>query len=148
MTIVLASIADKGNAVIMAADRMLSMPELTYQFEHDSMKIRKIGNYLVGYAGTTTFADDILSHDYGQPSTIREFIEALSAFYIKYGNRIAERVLLESLGLDLQTFNSNPQLYPDSVRERIYQQMSEEKLNVDFIVCGYDKDQPRIYKDL
>jgi 20S proteasome alpha/beta subunit len=145
MTIVLASIADKGNAIIMASDRMLSMPELTYQFEHYSMKIRRIGNYLVGYAGTTTFADDILSHDYGQINTIKEFTKQLSEFYIKYGNRIAERVLLESLGIDLQTFNSNPQNFPDSIRERVYQQLGEEKLNVDFIVCGFDKDQPKIY---
>ncbi|MDO8567609.1 MAG: hypothetical protein Q7R57_02710, partial [Dehalococcoidales bacterium] len=145
MTVVLASIAEKGNAIIMASDRMLSMPELTYQFEHDSGKIRKIGQYLVGYAGTTTFADDILSHEYGNLGTIKEFAEALSGFYIKYGNRIAERVLLESLGIDLQTFNANSQNYPDSVRERVYQELGQEKLNVDFIVCGFDSDQPKIY---
>ena len=145
MTIVLASIADDGNAIIMASDRMLSMPELTYQFEHDSPKIRNVGKYLVGYAGTTTFADDILSHDYGTQNTIRAFVEALSTFYIKYGNRIASRVLLESLGLDLETFNANPQNYPAPMQEMIYNKLGEEKLNVNFIVCGYDQDQPKIY---
>ncbi len=104
MTIVLASIAEKGNAIIMAADRMLAMPELTYQFEHDSPKIRKIANYLVGYAGPTTFADDILSHDFKQLDSMKKFIEELSGFRIKYRHRIAERFLLESIGTNLKVF--------------------------------------------
>ena len=42
MTIVLASIADKSNAVVMVADRMLSLPSMTYQFEHDSPKLGEL----------------------------------------------------------------------------------------------------------
>ncbi len=146
MTVVLASIAERGNAIIMASDRMLVMPELTYQFEHDSLKLREIRGYIVGYAGTSTFADDILSHDLSdQPKSMKEFIKELADFYIKYGNRIAERVLLESLGLTLETFNANSQNYPESVRERVYQQLTQEKLNVEFIVCGYDNNQAKIY---
>ncbi|MBI2918791.1 MAG: hypothetical protein HYY01_12480 [Chloroflexi bacterium] len=146
MTIVLASIADKGNALIMASDRMLARAHLTYQFEHDSPNIRSLGSYLVGYAGATTFADDIMSHKYHlDGKTMQEFIEEFSAFYVKYGNRIASRVLLESLGLDLATFNKNPGMYPPPVQQRVYDRLGSAKLNVEFIVCGFDENQPKIY---
>lgn len=145
MTIVLASIAEKGNAIIMASDRMLARAQLTYQFEHDNPKIRKVGSYLVGYAGTTTFADDILSHNYTAVSPMHDFIEEFSAFYVKYGNRIVSRVLLESLGLDLKTFNENPMKYPPTLQQRVYDRMGAAKLNVSFIVCGYDQEQPKIF---
>ncbi len=66
MTVVLAAIAVKGDAIVMACDRMLARAQLTYQFEHDNTKVKKIDKYLVGYAGTTAFADDIASHQYSQ----------------------------------------------------------------------------------
>jgi hypothetical protein len=145
VTIVLASIAENGKAMIMASDRMLGRADLTYQFEHDSVKIRSVGKHLVGYSGTTTFADDILSHDYDTSKSERDFVEGLSAFYIKYGTTIATRVLLEPLGIDLATFNANPQLYPPFIQERIYERLGTSKLNVEFIICGYDKDEPKMY---
>jgi hypothetical protein len=129
MTIVLASIAEKGNAIVMVAERMLSMPEMTYQFEHDTPKIRKIANYLVGYAGPTTFADDILSHGFKNTDKIKEFIEELSGFRVTYRNRIAERFLLESIGTNLTTFLENPQYYPESLRESIFEQLQEDLSN-------------------
>jgi hypothetical protein len=146
MTIVLASIADKGNAIIMASDRMLARAQLTYQFEHDSPKVRQINNYLIGYAGPTTFADDIMAHRYEHLSSIHDFIEEFSAFYVKYRNRIASRVLLESVGLDLQTFNSNPSKFPVPLQQRIYDKLGSSKLNVSFIICGFDGGQPKIYE--
>lgn len=146
MTIVLASIADAGDSIVMTSDRMLASAELSYQFEHDSVKIRSIGRYLVGYAGATALADDILSHEYQARESMHEFIKDLSKFYIDYGNGIITRVLLESIGIDLQTFNANPQSFPGSVQEKVYAKLAEEdKLPVQFIVCGYDKDKPRIY---
>lgn len=145
MTIVLASIADKGNAIIMASDRMLARAQLTYQFEHDSPKIRQIGDYLIGYAGAATFADDIVTHKYANLTPIHNFIEEFSAFYVKYGNRIVSRILLESLGLDLKTFNAHPTNYPPALQQRIYDKMGKAKLGVQFIVCGFDQDKPKIY---
>lgn len=146
MTIVLASIAEKGNAIIMASDRMLARGQLSYQFEHDSPKIRVLKNYLIGYAGTTSFGDDIISHEYSKTDvSVKEFIDEFSEFYVKYGNKIVSRVLLESIGLTLETFNSNPSIYPISLQQKVYDGMGKAKLNVQFIICGYDKEQPRIY---
>lgn len=147
MTIVLASIAEKGNAIIMASDRMLARAQLTYQFEHDSPKIRIIDDYLIGYAGTTTFADDIVSHEYHDLKPIKNFVEEFSKFYIKYGNRIVSRILLESVGLDLETFNLNPTRFPAPLQQKVYEKMGAAKLNVSFIICGYDEAlaQPKIF---
>ncbi len=147
MTIVLASIADKGNAIVMASDRMLARGQLSYQFEHDSPKIRVIGSYLLGYAGTTSYGDDIISHEYKntQKGTVRDFIDEFSAFYIKYGNKIVSRVLLESVGLTLETFNKNPTAYPVPLQQKVYDGLGKAKLNVSIIVCGYDNEQPKLY---
>jgi len=146
MTVVLASIAQNGNAIIMASDRMLARASLTYQFEHDSPKIRQVNDYLIGYAGTTTFADDIVSHKYPTFKTMKEFIEEFSAFYIKYGNRLSSRVLLESVGLDLKTFNENPQKYPPFLQQKVYEKLGNAKLGVSFIICGFEQDQPQMYQ--
>lgn len=146
MTIVLASIADKGSAIIMASDRMLARGQLSYQFEHDSPKIRVIGNYLIGYAGTTSYGDDIISHPYkNTKGGVREFIDEFSEFYVKYGNKIVSRVLLESVGLTLEAFNKNPTMYPAPLQQKVYDGMGKPKLNVSFIVCGYDGEQPKMY---
>jgi hypothetical protein len=145
MTVVLAAIAGNGDAIIMASDRMLARASLTYQFEHDSPKIRQVNDYLIGYAGTTTFADDIVSHKYPKIKNTKEFVEEFSSFYIKYGNRLGSRVLLESVGLDLKTFNENPQKYPQFLQQKVYEKLGNAKLGVSFIICGYDEDQPQIY---
>jgi 20S proteasome alpha/beta subunit len=55
------------------------------------------------------------------------------------------RILLESLGLDLATFNQNPLKFPPALQQKVYDKMGNAKLNVSFIVCGYDQDQPKIY---
>ena len=40
------------------------------------------------------FADDIISYDYDITKSIREFVEDVSEFYIKYRLGIANRILL------------------------------------------------------
>ena len=99
----------------------------------------------MGYAGTTTFADDILSHDFKKLASMKSFIEELANFRIKYRKRIAERFLLESIGTNLKEFSQNQQNYPDSFKENIYEQLSEDKLGVDFLVAGFEKGFPKIY---
>ena len=146
MTIVLASIANNGNALIMASDRMLARAGLTYQFEHDRPKIRILSHYLIGYAGTTSYGDDIISHEYKKiGASTKEFIEEFSAYYVKYGNRIFSRVLLESVGLTLEVFNKSPNIFPLPLQQKVYDGMGKAKLNVQLIVCGYDGDDPKIY---
>ncbi|MBM3133503.1 MAG: hypothetical protein FJZ95_10820 [Chloroflexi bacterium] len=146
MTVVLASIAAGGDAIIMASDKMLTQQDLTYQYEHDGTKIRALGPYLVGYAGTTVFADDIICRGYDTEKPIREFIKALSGYYIEYQLGLANKIVLKSVGLDLEEFNKNRLNYPPQLQQIIHEGIKEVKVGVQLIVCGYDGDEPRIFQ--
>ncbi len=146
MTTVLASTAMNGDAIVMASDRMVARAGLAAQWEHDTPKIRVLGRFLIGYTGTASVGDDIISHDYENLNgTTKEFIEEFSAFYVRYGNRIASREILESVGLTPEDFSKSPGAYPPALQQRVYDGMGKPKLNVQFIVCGYDGDQPKMY---
>jgi len=145
MTVVLVSIAESKESIIMVADKMLTLQDLTYQYEHYGTKIIKSGNYLIGYAGVTVFADDIISHGYDESKPIHEYVKDFSNFYKKYRLAIINRILLESLGLNLEIFNSNPQNFPVQLQQTVYNELQEFDLGVEFIVCGFDNGEPKIY---
>jgi hypothetical protein len=148
MTIVLGAIADQGKAMVTVSDRMLSVEEpASYQFEHESTKVRQVGRYLVGYSGPTSFADDLLSANYAsleRQQGIKEFIKELSVAHIDYTRALANRILLEPFGLSLDVLNQNPEYY-DTLRDHIYETIRENPIELEFIVCGYDGEKPKIY---
>ncbi len=105
----------------------------------------KKGNFLIGYAGTTVFANDIIAQKYDYSKPIREFVEDFSNFFIKYRLAIINRILLESLGLDINVFNSNQQNYPPQLQQTVYSELRGFDLGVEFLICGFHENQPRIY---
>lgn len=146
MTIVLVSIADNGKSIVMAADRMLTIQDMTYQYEHDSAKWTQLGDYAIGYAGITVFANDIISNKYHTNKPIKELVKEIANYYKEYRLAIFNTVLLESIGLNIKVFNSNPQKFPPFLQERIYGELSNFKLGIELIICGFDQESAKIYE--
>lgn len=146
MTIVLASITRDSNTIIMSSDKMLTQSDFTHHFEHDSVKIVPIGYYLVGYAGTTVFADDIIGHGYDTNKPIDEFVKDVAEFYIRYRLSIAGRIILESQGIDLGDYNSNIANYPPTLQQYVHRELKEFDLGVQLLICGFKDGEPKIYR--
>lgn len=151
MTLVQASIASDGNAVILIADRLLTSKigqdeRSRYEFEWTQEKIFSIGNVGIGFAGSALLADkaetEVLKK--GKAKDLDSILKTISNYIKKEKKEIIDQFILNETGIrrsnDFFTMQDLP--VPEPVRGGIYTFISDLSSYLDFycIVCGFDKN--------
>src|SRR6266567_5235948 len=120
MTICIAAICVAGKKVVVAADRMVTIPPpLNLEFEPPLSKIEKVTNSCVALAsGVLPFADDIINNvkatASGQSPAVRDICERFRKAYSDYRDmRFEEQVISAQLGSDFKAFRAKGGLLPN-----------------------------------
>lgn len=153
MTICIAANCAKGEAVVVASDRMLSAPFLTLEFDHPDAKIDLISQTCVALtAGDALTAHDVLAAGPGlagqlQNPLIQHFADHVRQKFVESRRRLANEQILEPRGLSFESFYRHggiSQLPPDlaMLLDNHIQQM---RLEVSIIVAGIDQGGAHIY---
>lgn len=154
MTLVQASIAEGGDAVIITSDRLLSrqisedVPH--YEFEENTPKIIPRKKVAIGFAGSQLHADNITS--VVEQSNLVEYEEIVDEVSKHIQENRRERINKE---IERRTGIKEPDMFferpdlpiPQEVRNRIYGLMGPQNtiINARCIIAGFDeKNQSRL----
>lgn len=142
MTICIGSLCDSGNAVVFAADRMVTANFLSLEFEHQEKKIEPVSSHcVVMSSGDALVAFELVEtfkREAPLTKSVREIADKCYNMLVALSLRRAEQEILKPRGLDWDTYrrdgnNINPQLYM-----LLDHQLSEFHLETDFLVVGID----------
>jgi hypothetical protein len=148
VTICIAALAQKGEAIVCVADKMLSVGDYL-QWDSDVTKIiHAKGTSAVGLiAGTLSHCEDVLNNlagtDFGE--NLDESVIKLRNSYKNSFERFQETEVLFRHGLDRESYRSllGTTQVP-RVLERIADEMdkfSSEKWDCDLMMCGFDSQR-------
>lgn len=140
MTICIGSLCENRNAIVFAADRMLTAGFLALEFEHEERKIEEIGdscvlmssgNALISYELIEQLRKDV-------PKTTGEIADRLYELQTALSLKRAEQLILTPRGLNWKSYREkgndiNPQLYMI-----LDEELSKFSLKTDFLVLGID----------
>jgi 20S proteasome alpha/beta subunit len=152
MTVCIAAVCEKGQKIVIAADRMLTYPHPTsLEFETEESKIEEIASNCVALiSGSSAYGSEILTNSRhilgGNPTPdINHVSETVK---IQYTNtrmaKIDETIIFPALGGDYAKFLLKGGSLPTylQVQGQIYQQLfmvsQQFNLGVDIIVSGID----------
>jgi hypothetical protein len=145
MTLVQASIANKGNSIILIADRLVTasfvegFPE--YESEGNTPKIKTRGNVGIGFSGSELYADMAID---SIPSTLTDFDKIqkeISKFVKKQRETIINDKIVKLTGLPSKDFFPKSEVVPEDVREYVYGWLNEAfRFEFEGIVAGFDKN--------
>ena len=145
MTLVQASIANNGEAIIIVADRLLTssfgrdFPD--YESEGASPKIFLRGNIGVGFAGTALYSDMAISEVSSLSITdFDETVKKISEFVKKQREVIINNEVVRVTGITSQKFFSDSENVPEEVKGYVYGWRNDFRFNFQCIVAGFDKD--------
>jgi hypothetical protein len=143
MTLVQASIGDKGKCVILIADRMLTsrlsegLP--SYEFESTTPKIVHKGNVGVGFSGISLYIDLAISK-IGNRTDFDEIVKTTSEFVKEIKNKNIDAYVKRLTGVGSENFfNSNDLPIPEEIRKHVYGQLKDFEGGCQAIVAGFDK---------
>lgn len=145
MTLVQASIANSGEAMIIVADRLLTssfgrdFPE--YESEGSSSKIYARGNVGIGFAGSALYADMAISKVSSSLTDFREIIKKLSEFVITQRKTIINGEVSRVTGIQSDEFFQHSEIVPEPIREHIYGWLNDFHFGFQCIVAGFDNDK-------
>jgi len=144
MTLVQACIADKGDCVILIADRLLTstlsedLP--SYEFESNTPKIIHKGNIVgVGFAGSSLYAD-LATSKIDDKEDFDEITKVLSDFIKKEKDGVINSFIKRLTGVESKDFFTNSGLpIPQDVRDYIYGKLHKIDLDFQCVIAGFDK---------
>ena len=145
MTLVQASIANNGEAIIMVADRLLTssfgrdFPE--YESEGSSPKIYERGNVGIGFAGSALYADMAISKVSSSLIDFSEIIKKLSEFVITQRKTLINDEVSRVTGIQSDKFFNGSNIVPEQVRDHIYGWLNDFHFGFQCIVAGFDNDK-------
>lgn len=144
MTLVQASIANGGNAVILIADRLLTttlshdLP--SYEFESGSPKLLYRGHTGIGFAGSSVHADACILGLNGK-TDFNEIVDTISGYISSERNNRIEKDIKRLTGVSSNDFFTKKDLpIPEEVRDNIYYLMKKFKVNCQSIIAGFDNN--------
>jgi hypothetical protein len=154
MTICIAALCDKAKSCVVAADREITAPALSLEFEHRESKIDLLSKKcVVMSSGDTLLMAEIISKTRfaipaGKEATILSLAEKLRDTYMTIHLERAESVILRPRGFNFQDFKEKgaQQLSP-----LIYQEISNQLFAfginiIDFLVAGVDNTGSHIFR--
>ena len=145
MTLCIAALADERQAIVMAADRMVSLPFI--ESELDISKILPLGaNWWAMIAANTLsnvfpVIDRVIS-DWEEDTgvTIGGAVEIVTNAYRQERQVRAEAEYLRPRSLDTQTFLANGrQWLPELTYVQIDNSLTHYDLGVTLLICGFDE---------
>ncbi len=153
MTVCIACLTDKSNAVVVASDRMITAGFLALQFEHEGTKIYKFqGKSIVSLtAGEATRYLEIFRRTEGEigekPNlTVEEIVGVVSKQYEKLRNEKIVEKFFRPMGLTRETFYSQYiRMLPEEIAMGLDKLIHEFDLGVTIIITGVDKTGAHIY---
>jgi 20S proteasome alpha/beta subunit len=143
MTICIGSLCLDGQAVVFAADRMVTAHFLSLEFEHQEKKIEKVNETcVIMSSGDALVAFELIEAFRRDSGGARSVAEIATRFYdllSQLSLRRAEQQVLMPRGLTWDRYRAdgnsmNPQLYM-----LLDHQLSEFHLETDFLVVGIDE---------
>ena len=151
MTICIA--ANFKDGVVVAADRMISAPNLTLEFDHPNTKIRCISSSCVVLsAGNALVIDDLLMKGTGlagqmQNPMVRSFAEHLRSRYVQIRQQLASRSILEPRGFSFESFYREGGIsrMPQELAATLDSYIQQSQLGISLIVAGIDSSGPHIF---
>lgn len=146
MTLVQASIANNGEAIILVADRLLTasfgrdFPD--YESEGASQKIYSVGSIGIGFAGSALYSDMAISEVSSSSITdFDEIVKKISEFVKKQRGDIINNEVVRVTGIPSQEFFSCSEKVPEAVRGYVYGWRNDFRFNFQCIIAGFDKDK-------
>ena len=147
MTIIQASICDDNNAIILIADRLVTVSEM-YVAEAKSQKLYGFGSFGVGFAGT--LSDIIHIKDkIEKKASFKEFVESLIEIYkneneMRENDFIKRNTLLSKSELKDYVIHDEGKI-PEDLIEWIYGHLEDVRLDSSALVVGFnEKTKPQI----
>jgi len=145
MTLVQASIANKGETVIILADRLLTktfgedFP--SYEFEGNFAKIISQSNVGIGFAGSALYADMAISSLPHDISDFDEIAEIISKFVKDTVKSIIDKEVFRVTRKSSEDIFSNSVNIPEAVRDYLYGIINKLQFEFECIVAGFDKNK-------
>jgi len=146
MTLVQASIANKGDSIILIADRLLTtylggdIPD--YETEWSQPKILSKGNVGIGFAGTALYADMVLSRREENLSDLDKIVENISNIVKGIRKEIVDNEIFRVTRVDADDFLKNVQSnIPEKTKEYVYGMLMGFEFGLGCIVAGFDQDK-------
>jgi hypothetical protein len=144
MTLVQASIADSGNAVILIADRLLtttlSSDLPSYELEAGSPKLIFRNHTGIGFAGSSIHADACIS-SLNEKNDFNEIVNTISGYISSARNTRIEKDIKRLTGVTSEQFFTNKELpIPSEVRDNIYYLIKKFRINCQSIIAGIDEE--------
>jgi 20S proteasome alpha/beta subunit len=153
MTICIAALCNKGQSVVVAADRMVSAPFLTIEFDHPNAKIDIISPRCVALsAGDVLAVTDVLSESSGisgqlQDPTVRLITDEIKQRFVQVRHRLLHERLFQPRGLSFDEYYRRGliQSIPPDLAMMLDNQVQSFLLGASLIVAGVDSSGGHIY---
>jgi 20S proteasome alpha/beta subunit len=151
MTICIAAVCENGAAVVVAADRMVTIPGMNLEVERQQSKILRLAsNQLVMSSGDGLLCSEIF-HELrktftpADPPNVDESADRFLAAYVALRERRIEELFTRPVGYSLAAFHSEGfknlggQLFMNTI-----QMMGQFNLGADFIMVGFSDQRARV----
>ncbi|MDD5427976.1 MAG: hypothetical protein PHI58_01935 [Candidatus Omnitrophica bacterium] len=153
MTICIGALCDQGKNCIVAADREITAPGLSLEFDHEKKIEPLTDSCVVMSAGDSLLAAEVIEKTRSivtgkSGATIRQIAEALKNVYFQVHTERAENVILRPRGLTLAEYKQNgAQQIPLQAYMNIDNLFWTFGINVvEFIIAGVDSTGAHLFR--
>ncbi len=150
MTICIAALADQGKSAILACDKMLTMPGLSYQIEKEyyNKKYCLNGDYVM-FSGDAIAAYEVIENakkiiadnEKKNISPLSDIKETLRQAYQSYRRKLVIQRFLETRGLTLDLYYSGKINIPPQVVMEIENAFQNININLEMIIVSKGCDE-------
>ena len=146
MTCCVAALCDKGKSVVLVADKMIGTPMIEGEPEitkilwlHPDWRIMIAGDDICPAFPIIASAKERLRRHRGR-LTVEHVMDCVYECYSKEREKVAEAVYLKPRGWTISTFNSRASvgIIPKRTRKELGDKFSNQKLEVTFLIAGFD----------
>ncbi len=152
MTICIAALCEQGESVVVAADRMVSAPFLTIEFDHPNAKIDVIGQRCVALsAGDVLAVTDVLSESSGisgqlQNPAVGLIADEIKQRFVQVRHRLLNERLFQPRGLSFNDYYRGLiRSMPSDLAMMLDNQIQAFQLGASLIVAGVDSSGAHIH---
>ena len=150
MTICIAALCEKGEKIIIAADRMVTVGQII-EFEHDVPKFVNLAeNCVIMTAGSTTLQNDIIKEAVSKikglkKPTFKQITDEIKNSYTTIRIKRAEETILKPKNMNFQSFYQNQRALLPEIVFQMTDAINRTNLGVEYILCGFDEDGGHIH---
>ena len=151
MTICIGILCDNSKKAIMISDKMITMPMLSQEFEHETPKMAKLNNTCIAIsAGDALTPVELFDHvtkdirGIANPK-VKEIVDKIKICYANLRKKFIEEEFLNSRGFTISSFYSRMSELSPQIAIPIDNKIVEYDLGVDIVLGGKDDEGAHIY---